>query len=280
VTGDSDRRLAVLELPEPRDWARRGLRRAILDSGPWRTDGVAVLDGLPTDEQAAWQAVQAVSSALGELRPQDAAGSLVRAVRYRGVRLGEGDWARYSDSREGGSLHTDGPHRPGRPPAAFALLCVRQAAAGGHLVLVPTARIVRRLEPSVRDLLQSPFAFDRREPGTTPVLRPILKMSGAGWQLAYLRAYIELGHRHQLMPALTAPQLDALDALDRVVDELAELDVGHLRVKLRPGQLALVDNQRNLHGRTAFGDSADDQDRLMLRTWIDRIERRSPMSPA
>ncbi|BAS18580.1 hypothetical protein AHiyo8_pI68840 (plasmid) [Arthrobacter sp. Hiyo8] len=41
-----------------------------------------------------------------------------------------------------------------------------------------------------------------------------------------------------------------------------------IEVKLAPGQLAVIDNRRLLHGRTTFGDDPQDRDRLMLRTWI------------
>jgi hypothetical protein len=253
------------------DWDAVELKtcvRALLDSDQWHTDGVAILEGLPVEEAAAYPVVEAVSSALGTLMPQDGAGVMLRSVRYRNMSLGQGDSGRYSDSRDGGNLHTDGPHRPGAPPTMFVLMCVRQSTSGGALVLVETAKIVRQLDPRVIDVLSGPFAFDQREQGTLPVHRAVLHRDGDRWLLAYLRAYIELGHQHPDVPDLTDEQRSALDDLDLVIDRLTADPHGHTESKLKPGQLIVVDNRRLLHGRTSFGDREDDRDRLMLRTWI------------
>lgn len=253
---------------EPSAQVRRFWTR-ILSSDPWIRDGFAIADGLPTEEEQARRAVEACSRAIGPLLPQDSNGALVREVRYRGVSLGEGATGRYSDSRDGGQLHTDGPHRPNEPPRMFALLCVRQAHVGGSLLLVNTARVVAALQPASVAVLSGDFRFDRREPDTVPITRPVLRRNESGaWELTYLREYIELGHKHPGAEPLTGPQLDALDDLDDIVSRLTARPDGHTEVKLRPGQMILVDNRRLLHGRTAFGESPDDLDRLMLRTWI------------
>src|SRR5699024_7036140 len=109
------------------------LLRRHLDGDP----GFLVLTGLDgLGEEAARLFTVAVSRLAGELLPQDGAGTLLREVRDRGMRLGEGSTGRYSDSRDGGNLHTDGPHAPFAAPECFTLFCVRQSARGGDLVLV------------------------------------------------------------------------------------------------------------------------------------------------
>lgn len=246
------------------------LRSDLLNSRTWSSHGVAIVEGLPfEDEVTARRCVHTISAALGRLLPQDNNGELVREVRYRGVTLGEGATARYSDSRDGGQLHTDGPHRPDAAPDWFALMCVRQAEIGGHLMLVSTSQILTLLSKDVIAALERPFLFDQREEGSRPVKRPILREVSAGrWHVNYLRKYIELGHRHPSAMPLTDIQVGALDRLDEVVNTLAARPSTRTTLKLAPGQMVLVDNRRLLHGRTAFRTDAAHKDRLMLRAWI------------
>ncbi|MFY1677893.1 TauD/TfdA family dioxygenase [Streptomyces sp. WMMC905] len=147
----------------------------------------------------------AASSALGRLMPQDGAGSLLREVRDRGVALGEGSTGRYSDSRTGGNLHTDSPHRPTAVPDYFTLTCVHQAAIGGDLLLVRLADVVERLRdhPDALETLRRPMHFDTRDdtPGVPrTVLRPVLETKDNREHVHYLREYIEIGHRQPGVP--------------------------------------------------------------------------------
>lgn len=257
--------------PEGRfeDPSVHAFREEVFTSPGWSEHGLAIVEGIPVEDPAlAARCATAVSSALGRLLPQDGAGQLVREVKYRGVKLGEGATGRYSDSREGGQFHTDGPHRPDTAPDWFALLCIRQARVGGGLILVPTGEIIRKLDPDALAVLQEPFLFDQREDGVPPVPRPVLvQQPDRQWHVNYLREYIELGHRHPLGTPLTDRQVHALDRFDQEVAS-AVANPDRIEVKLAPGQLAVIDNRRLLHGRTTFGDDPQDRDRLMLRTWI------------
>lgn len=242
----------------------------ILRGRSWNQCGTALVDGIPvTTEAVAGRALGTLSESLGTLLPQDDTGQTIRKVRYRGLAIGEGATGRYSDSREGGNLHTDGPHRDAPPPDAFALLCVRQSTIGGELLLVESDHVVAALDPDTIEILQQPFSFDQREHGSTPVSRRILRRGDDGhWHFAYLRRYLELGHTHPGTQPLTPRQRRALDQLDKVLDRLAGDTEGHRRIKLRPGQAVIVDNRRLLHGRTAFADRDEGPGRLMLRSWI------------
>lgn len=251
------------------DSSTRAFRNRVLESPGWIQNGLAVIEGIPVAEaEVATNYAIAISSILGQLLPQDGAGQTVREVKYRGVKLGEGATGRYSDSRDGGQFHTDGPHRPDTSPDWFALLCIRQAESGGGLILVPTEQIIQGLKATSFQVLQKPFLFDQREDGARPVPRPVLEQGANGaWYVNYLREYIELGHKHPLGRPLSPQQTEALDDFDeQVAAAVAAAD--RIEVKLAPGQFALIDNRRLLHGRTAFGDDPSDRDRLMLRTWI------------
>ncbi|MFD5424202.1 TauD/TfdA family dioxygenase [Streptomyces sp. NPDC127084] len=211
----------------------------------------------------------AASAALGELLPQDGAGTLLREVRYRGVELGEGSTGRYSDSRTGGNLHTDSPHRPGPVPDYFALSCVHQAAVGGDLVLVRLADIVERLasRPDVLETLRTPVHFDTRDdtPGVPrTVLRPVLDSRNGSDRVHYLREYIDIGHRQPGIQPLTPEQVHALDTLDALLDSPELRSQG----RLQEGEMIFIDNRWTLHGRVEFRDLDGGHQRLMLRTWI------------
>lgn len=241
------------------------LLRHYVDDGP----GLLVLTGIPVDIDLAEAALLRLTSLLGEPLPQNREGLLVKKVRDRGTAIGEGARARYSDSRFGGNLHTDGVEAPLPAPEIFTLLCVRQSEQGGALQVVHVRDLVRALSewPEVLETLREPFHFDRRgdqEPGESPTVRkPVLFMQRERQAIAYLRSYIELGHKHSSSPPLTDRQCRALDTLDRVVETLALTRVG----KLREGELAIFDNLSLLHGRTEFRDNST-HTRLLLRTWI------------
>jgi hypothetical protein len=103
-----------------------------------------------------------LSRMLGRLLPQDASGTLLRRVTDRGVRLGDGRTGRrYSESRDGGYLHTDAPHTLPPLPDYFAMYCVHQAETGGALCLVHGNDLVQRLPEWAVRILKQNFHFDR-----------------------------------------------------------------------------------------------------------------------
>ncbi|KOU23259.1 hypothetical protein ADK52_18720 [Streptomyces sp. WM6372] len=253
--------------------------RRHLDARP----GFFVLSGLDhLDEEQARRFTVAVSRLAGDLLPQDGAGALLRDVRDRGVRLGEGATGRYSDSRQGGSLHTDAAHRPGRLPDIFALFCVRQASSGGALVTVHVSDLLEILRDHPGELaaLRLPVHFDTRDdtpgvPLTTE--RPVLEFKDGRERMYYLRDYIEIGHRHPHVPQLTPEQIKALDLLDSLLERRDLQTHG----RLAPGEMIFIDNRSIVHGRTAFDEARPvDGGRLMLRTWIGLRERRGSAAGA
>lgn len=213
-----------------------------------------------------------LSRLLGDVVAQDGSGTLIREVRDRGQRVGEGRSARYSDSRFGGDLHTDGAEAPLPVPDYFTLLCIRQAASGGALQLVPLGRVLTRLReyPDVGSVLAEPFHFDRRgdEPaGEHPTtLKPVVFRARDGRPaVTYLRKYIEVAHARPDVPNLTVEQRRALDVFDAILADPTLV----IQDTLRPGELAIFDNLRVLHGRTEFVDPPGGRrGRLLYRTWI------------
>lgn len=249
---------------EVRDRIQR-LARQHLDGSPGYLL-FAGLDGLDIAQGEVF--TLAVSRMLGRLLPQDASGALLRRVTDRGVRLEDGKTGRrYSESRDGGNLHTDAPHALPPLPDYFALYCVHQAETGGALCLVHVNDLVRRLPEWAVRILKQDFHFDRmldtvKDP---TVVRPILSLAPGDTRICYLRGYIEIAHRRPGVPDLTTDQREAMDRLDALLDDPALQQ----RDRLRPGEIAFFNNRSLVHGRTAFEDRKD-QKRLMLRTWIHR----------
>lgn len=257
--------------PQDSAWLQSLVRRHV-EEGP----GVLLLTGMETlPAHAQMHASLALSAVLGAVMPQDRAGTLVREVRDRGTRIGEGHSARYADSRHGGSLHTDGAESQPPVPDYFTLYCIRQALWGGALQTVHVQTVLARLRESRHlSVLRSSFEFDRRGdelPGErSTVSKPILFEDEDGAAITYLRDYIELGHLHRGVPPLTAAQVEALDALDDVLStpEAVAED------RMRPGEFAVFNNRKLLHGRTTFVDGESGEGRLLYRTWVQRRKPR------
>jgi len=213
----------------------------------------------------------AVSALLGTVMPQDFAGEQIREVRDRGADISTSRSARYSDTRFGGHLHTDGMHRPGRIPSLFALYCYRPALAGGESVFVHVDAILERLRstPSIVRTLTQEFHFDTRDPDPgkpQTVPRRVIEETEQGLSINYLREYIDSGHRSSGVPPTTPERKAALDRMDEVLAD-AKL---HRFARLEAGELMLINNRRVVHGRTDFTDDPDSPGgRLLLRTWID-----------
>jgi hypothetical protein len=104
-------------------------------------------------------------------------------------------------------------------------------------------------------------------PGEEPTARfPVLGDHSGGLLIRYLRYWIEVGHEKAGQP-LTAEQVDALDALDRVAGDPA------LRAEflLRPGEMFFINNRWILHNRTGFEDFDEPQRRRhYVRLWLQR----------
>ncbi|WP_028193633.1 TauD/TfdA family dioxygenase [Salinispora pacifica] len=212
-----------------------------------------------------------VSRLFGAVMPQDYLAEEVREIRDRGMDITTSRSARYSDTRFGGHLHTDGMHRPGHIPDYFTLYCHRSARDGGESVLVVIDDLLDRLRqrPGILATLEGEFHFDSRDTsgrGPRTVPRPILESTADGISINYIREYVESGHAVEGVPPLTAEQRAALDAVDEALADPAL----HRHIRLRRSDLMIIHNRRLVHGRTDFVDHDDPgKRRLLLRTWID-----------
>jgi alpha-ketoglutarate-dependent taurine dioxygenase len=210
---------------------------------------------------AAW----ALLTALGEPMPQNDAGELWVAVRDEGQRMAAG--GRYHKSNEGGELHSDGPQYEA-PPRFVGLLCLRTARDGGVSKVVSGHALHNALRSEASDLLPTLYqSFEFHKKPTPETTRaPILSWNadGARLRVRYLGEYVRSGHQVAKRP-LRDGERAALDALDALLADEARFVV---ELRLEPGDLLLVDNDRILHGRSAFRDAPERPGREMARIWI------------
>jgi alpha-ketoglutarate-dependent taurine dioxygenase len=211
-----------------------------------------------------------IGQLLGRPFEQNVQGTLLYDVKDTGqdVRYG----ARFSVTNADSTFHTDNSF--GDTVLDYVgLLCLNSAKSGGLSQMVSGFAVRDELmacERKAWDVLNRPFHVDRRggvRPGEEPTARvPVFTTRDGELLVRYLRYWIEVGHEKAAAP-LTADQVAALDALDRVAAE------PKLRVEfmLRPGEMLFANNRWLLHNRTAFEDHPEpDRKRHYVRLWLSR----------
>jgi alpha-ketoglutarate-dependent taurine dioxygenase len=192
---------------------------------------------------------------LGEPTAQSAEGVKVIQVydRDRSRRMEDG--ARYHQTRQGGSLHTDNVNRP-QTWDYLMMACVAPAMLGGESILVSGLTVydvLRAHAPRALEVLAEDFWWECRGFSDDFFRAPVLFFDRRGEpRFRYLREYLESAHRRRGEP-LRDEQLWALDALDAVL-ELSELQ---FRCRLAPGEMLVIDDLQMFHGRTSFSDFLD-----------------------
>ncbi|MEV5237962.1 TauD/TfdA family dioxygenase [Streptomyces cinnamoneus] len=163
------------------------------------------------------------------------------------------------------ALHTDRARFPG-PPRLLGMLCVRPARHGGESVLVSGHAVHNVLlgsRPDVLPDLYRDFHFGRGP--DFEHIYPVFRRRAGRLHMQYNRKWITRGQQEHGAPLSTA-QVAALDAFDEV---LADPRMA-LRVRLRRGDLLLLDNMAVLHGRTSFTDPPPPHaGRCLMRVWAD-----------
>ncbi|GAA2816402.1 TauD/TfdA family dioxygenase [Crossiella cryophila] len=162
------------------------------------------------------------------------------------------------------TFHTENAFHPHRPDYVL-LLCLRADHEGiAELRTCCTRRILPELSAQSRDALgraefvtEAPPSFGGNGEG---VVHAILSGDPADPDLCFDEAATR---------ALTEPGRVALAELSQVIRRTYD------GVRLRPGDLAIVDNRVTLHGRSEFTPRYDGQDRWLQRTFSFTDLRRS-----
>jgi Taurine catabolism dioxygenase TauD, TfdA family len=193
-----------------------------------------------------------IAHCLGELLVQDSDGNRLIHVYDRDRRRRMSDGARYHQTREGGSLHTDNVNAPD-PWEYLVFGCVEPALIGGESVLAHADLIHRKLEqlvPEALAILRQPFHWEYRGIADALYQAPVITYDDKSRpHFRYLRPYLESAHQKAGEP-LSERQTWALDVLDSAM-ELSEVQ---LRLTLQAGDVLITHDSRILHGRTSFAD--------------------------
>jgi len=189
---------------------------------------------------------------LGEPIEQSREGIKIVQVYDRDRTLRMEDGARYHQTRQGGSIHTDNVNRL-ETWDYLIMACLFPAMIGGESIVVSGLTVhdlLRERAPRALDVLAEDFWWECRGFSDGFFRAPVLFFDDRGApQFRYLREYLESAHRRAGEP-LRDEQLWALDALDSAL-ELSELQFRH---KLAPGEIMVIDDKRVFHGRTSFTD--------------------------
>ncbi len=153
----------------------------------------------------------------------------------------------------------------------IALLCVRNAKAGGISKLTSIVTIYNEIARRRPDLLQLLLQdYWRARPGdedgiapTRAFALPVFGVQDGKLTCQYSRTYVEQAQEFAEVPRITAAQNEALDLLAEVAEEVC------LHSPFVPGDIQLLNNHVIFHGRTAYeDDSASQQERLLFRLWL------------
>ncbi len=217
---------------------------------------------------------------------QNRRGELMRAIRDEGGDLGKrygqienaggnGDkpfLSSYARTLSNGQLrfHTDRTD-------VVALLCVRQAMAGGISTICSTPMIhnvMLERRPDLLDVLFQDVWRSRHGEETDQAAEvyplPIFGLAGDKFTSHYSLTYIEAAELSPGVPKLTAQQREAIDTLMALAQELC------FEMTLEPGDIQFLNSHVTYHGRTAFTDDATSgHDRLLFRLWLSMPNNRA-----
>lgn len=248
-----------------------------LEDGP----GVVVLRGLPVARYTPEELRQiwfGLGSHLGHPVHQNRHGELMREIRDEGRDVG----ARYGQipARGGDRLPvlssyartlSSGPLRFHTDRCdVVALLCVRQARAGGISRLASSVAVhneMLRRRPDLaaalyRDVYRSRFGEESEQPDSVYPL-PIFGVRDGKLTSHYSLTYIEVAQLVPGVPPLTDTQREAIALLAALAEELS------FEMRFEPGDMQLLNNHVVYHARTAFeDDAAAGQTRLLYRLWL------------
>jgi alpha-ketoglutarate-dependent taurine dioxygenase len=175
-------------------------------------------------------------------------------------------------------LHTDSSSVDACPDFV-ALLCERPSSNGGESLLSNALTAYRKLQataPWTLRILQSDFIRDVVTPGRSRTHADLLRNrfpifggtpENAEPHFRYMRYWIEKGHDRTCMP-LGDSEVAALDLLDGILESRQNL----VRIRLRRGDMLLMNNRILAHARSSYEDSPSEC-RQLQRLWLQAPNR-------
>lgn len=168
--------------------------------------------------------------------------------------------------------HTDNPYRT-PVPGLQLLHCLQNETSGGLSTLVDSLAVAQQLQqedPEGFALLgRVPVRFEYRDATTQLVaVKPMIELDGTGQMIG-----VHYSPRLDDIPLMSDADTRRYHRARKRFGQLFEDPRYELRFKLDPGQLMMFDNNRVLHGRTAFDPS--EGHRQLQGCYIDRDGPRS-----
>lgn len=204
-----------------------------------------------------------VGNVLGEALVQNEAGDKVILVYDRDRTNSMTKGARYHQTREGGTIHTDNVNVPFKWEY-LVLACIAPAASGGENILVNglhVHKVLKQKYPDVLAILEKNFLWEQRGVAEATYEAPIIVYNQKGEpEFRHLRPYMESAHV-KLNKPLTAEQCYALDTLDAVIEH----SDNQYRHTFSAGEILLTYDAQVLHGRTCFSDAFD---AVVIQDWV------------
>ena len=200
--------------------------------------GLALIETSPGDAEG--RELRRIVGQLGSAEQHDRLGRIIWHIRYDAAAAARGATA--SLTMEPLPFHTDGAFED-PPPRYLAQYVVREDRfGGGETLLVEVGAVLCRLSAATLDVLRAAcFRFHapaEYERGLPP--RDVSIVFGDGL-MRYRRKIVDEELCREAVPAL-----DELDAAIGAVEPL--------RLRLRAGNILLLDNARFLHARTEVRD--------------------------
>lgn len=194
-----------------------------------------------------------IGNVLGEALVQNEVGERSILVYDRDRALSMTKGARYHQTREGGSIHTDNVNVPFRWHY-LQLACISPAMSGGENILLNglnVHNILTEKHPDVLAVLEKNFLWEQRGVAEATYEAPIITYNQKGEpEFRYLRPYMESAHSKRDCP-LTDEQVHAIDTLDAILEH----SENQYRYSLCAGEILLTYDAQVFHGRTCFSDS-------------------------
>lgn len=193
-----------------------------------------------------------LGNVLGETLVQNEAGERAILVYDRDRTNSMVKGARYHQTREGGTIHTDNVNVPFKWEY-LVLACISPAMAGGENVLVNgllVHKILKEKYPTVLAVLEKNFLWEQRGVADATYEAPVITYNKKGEpEFRHLRPYMESAHKKLDRP-LTDEQMHALDTLDAILEH----SDNQYRHTFKAGEILVTYDSQVLHGRTPFSD--------------------------
>ena len=187
----------------------------------------------------------------GKLLFQNDKNDKVISVFDRDKRKSMKQGARYHQTHEGGSIHTDNVNIPDYWDFLF-FSCISQSSRGGHSLIVDGKIVYKILQKKFNNdlqLLMKKFWFEKRGLSNALFKSPIIHVNKKEVKFRYLRPYLESAQLKS-KETLSEEKIKALNTLDKILQN-PKLQK---KFKLKEYQLLITQDFRILHGRTAFYD--------------------------